>query len=313
MIYLVDDDEDLVKLISLAAPDDWDLKTFTSPIEALKEIAKDRPLIVISDVMMPGVNGLQFFEIARNMSNAPIVIISANSKDGIESNFGKMPSDNIFFQKPLERDFYGKISELIAKRREEYNYYKDFNTSEANIKSYKGKVEELFNWMLFIIKKSMTIDQGAWRMQGVLRQYDYDFQLLETYRNGYRLSEAASTRLKKFWGMESVYKHVLSSPSSIFKHDFNAEPIIKAFFEKEQTISSSTLKERVGKASFKEYSIEKTGSEFVLLIDGVRFVPNVKEIPLPEVEEAVELEKMLQTLTLFDELERTFRKKSYRF
>ncbi|CAG0967960.1 Transcriptional regulatory protein QseF [Burkholderiales bacterium] len=79
-LLLVDDDPDLLKLISLRlASAGYRVRTAGSGEEALAAIAVTRPALVISDLRMPGIDGLQLFEsIHRQHSSLPVIILTAH-------------------------------------------------------------------------------------------------------------------------------------------------------------------------------------------------------------------------------------------
>ena len=79
-ILLVDDDPDLLKLISLRLiSTGYRIRTADSGETALAAIAVARPAIVISDLRMPGIDGMQLFEaIHRQHPGLPVIILTAH-------------------------------------------------------------------------------------------------------------------------------------------------------------------------------------------------------------------------------------------
>src|SRR5262252_282315 len=79
-ILLVDDDPDLLKLISLRlASAGYRVRTADSGEEALGALALARPGAVITDLKMPGIDGLQLFEaIHRQHPALPVIILTAH-------------------------------------------------------------------------------------------------------------------------------------------------------------------------------------------------------------------------------------------
>jgi len=79
-ILLVDDDPDLLKLISLRLiSTGYRIRTADSGETALAAIAVARPSIVISDLRMPGIDGMQLFEaIHRQHPGLPVIILTAH-------------------------------------------------------------------------------------------------------------------------------------------------------------------------------------------------------------------------------------------
>ncbi|MGE5105117.1 MAG: sigma 54-interacting transcriptional regulator [Betaproteobacteria bacterium] len=79
-ILLVDDDPDLLKLISLRLTSaGYRVRTADSGEMALASIAVQRPAAVITDLRMPGIDGLQLFEaIHRQHPAMPVIILTAH-------------------------------------------------------------------------------------------------------------------------------------------------------------------------------------------------------------------------------------------
>ena len=79
-ILLVDDDPDLLKLISLRLTSaGYHVRTADSGETALAALAVARPASVITDLRMPGIDGLQLFEaIHRQHPALPVIILTAH-------------------------------------------------------------------------------------------------------------------------------------------------------------------------------------------------------------------------------------------
>src|SRR5436309_9038291 len=79
-ILLVDDDPDLLRLISLRLMSaGYRVRTADSGETALAAMAIARPATVITDMRMPGIDGLQLFEaIHRQHPALPVIILTAH-------------------------------------------------------------------------------------------------------------------------------------------------------------------------------------------------------------------------------------------
>ena len=79
-ILLVDDDPDLLRLISLRLMSaGYRVRTADSGETALAALAIARPGTVITDMRMPGIDGLQLFEaIHRQHPALPVIILTAH-------------------------------------------------------------------------------------------------------------------------------------------------------------------------------------------------------------------------------------------
>jgi two-component system response regulator GlrR len=79
-ILLVDDDPDLLKLISLRLTSaGYRVRTAENGESALAAIAVARPAVVVTDLRMPGIDGMQLFDaINRQHSGLPVLILTAH-------------------------------------------------------------------------------------------------------------------------------------------------------------------------------------------------------------------------------------------
>src|SRR5436305_653830 len=79
-ILLVDDDPDLLKLISLRLTSaGYSVRTADSGETALAALAVSRPAAVITDLKMPGIDGMQLFDaIHRQHPALPVIILTAH-------------------------------------------------------------------------------------------------------------------------------------------------------------------------------------------------------------------------------------------
>ncbi len=77
-ILLIDDDERLLNALSLAlSARGFTVESATDAGEAIKAIERQPPDVVVLDVMMPVLSGLQLCEIIQNKIDAPVLMLTA--------------------------------------------------------------------------------------------------------------------------------------------------------------------------------------------------------------------------------------------
>jgi two-component system response regulator GlrR len=115
-LLLVDDDPDLLRLLTLRLEAaGYRVSTATSAEAALAQLAIERPQLVLSDVQLPGQDGLKLFdEIHASHPTLPVILLTAHGTipDAVEATargvFG-------YLTKPFEpRALLDKIAEALA-------------------------------------------------------------------------------------------------------------------------------------------------------------------------------------------------------
>ena len=115
-ILLVDDDPDLLKLISLRlSAAGYRVKNAESGEIALAQVAVSRPAVVVTDLRMPGIDGLQLFEqINAQHPTLPVIILTAHGTipDAVAATqrgvFG-------FLTKPFDpQDLLKKVAQAVT-------------------------------------------------------------------------------------------------------------------------------------------------------------------------------------------------------
>lgn len=118
--FIVDDDPDTLALVTrLLAGAGHEVIVRSSSVEALREIPEERPDCVVTDVMMPVMDG---FELTRELRRRPelramkIVVLSAKTYDFDRRRARELGADG-YITKPIDRDsFLQAIMEIVTQR-----------------------------------------------------------------------------------------------------------------------------------------------------------------------------------------------------
>lgn len=108
-VLIVDDDPDTVELIKrILRLSDFDVASARNGIDAISIVEKIQPDVILLDLMMPDIDGRSTLRNLREITQSPVIVVSAlNSKDNIVDLLN-MGSDD-YITKPFHRD------ELIAR------------------------------------------------------------------------------------------------------------------------------------------------------------------------------------------------------
>ena len=123
-ILVIDDEPDMLMLLRMIIEDNtnYEVETTNNPVEGLKMLTEEAYDLVISDLKMPGMDGLELFDELRKMSpDIPVIIITAyGSPEAAGEALKKGVAD--FITKPFRKDTIlftmNRVLELAIMKRE---------------------------------------------------------------------------------------------------------------------------------------------------------------------------------------------------
>ena len=123
-ILVIDDELDMLMLLRMIIEDntDYEVETTNNPSEAVKMVMKNNYDLVISDLKMPGMDGLELFDEVKGMKpDLPLIIITAyGSLETADEAMRLGVAD--FITKPFRKDSIlftiNRVLELARVRRE---------------------------------------------------------------------------------------------------------------------------------------------------------------------------------------------------
>lgn len=157
-ILIADDDKELCKLLQITLKsENIDSKICFSGIEAINELEKDEYIMLILDVMMPGLDGFRTLEIVRESSDIPILMLTAKDDTSSKVKGLRLGADD-YITKPFNtEEFLARVDSLIrrynmnnkqSKNTEDYReslYFEGLEIlpDEYSVKTDKGMIELL--------------------------------------------------------------------------------------------------------------------------------------------------------------------------
>ena len=157
-ILIADDDKELCKLLQITLKsENIDSKICFSGIEAINELEKDEYIMLILDVMMPGLDGFRTLEIVRENSDIPVLMLTAKGDTSSKVKGLRLGADD-YITKPFNtEEFLARVDSLIrrynmnnkqSKNTEDYReslYFEGLEIlpDEYSVKTDKGMIELL--------------------------------------------------------------------------------------------------------------------------------------------------------------------------
>lgn len=119
-LLLVEDNKDLCNLIQLQLEDKFNIHIANDGVEGLKKVHLYHPDIVISDQMMPEMDGLEMLQRIRKdfqISHIPVVILTAKNDDEAKTRATSLGA-NAYITKPFNKDYLlARVEQLLNERK----------------------------------------------------------------------------------------------------------------------------------------------------------------------------------------------------
>ncbi len=190
-ILIIEDDEDIREGIRiLFSGENYRITEAGSGEEGLRLFSGDIDLVIL-DIMMPGISGLKTCEEIRNISNVPVLFLTAKSQES-DKLIGFMAGGDDYLVKPFT------YSELLARTKallRRYTVYKGKDTPEQSECEEAG----------YITRRSLKVSTNY---NEVFR----DGRKIELSEIEYRMLRLMMKNPGRIFSTKSLYESVWNEP-----------------------------------------------------------------------------------------------------
>lgn len=120
VMLVVEDNKDLCNLIKMQLDDKFRVHIAANGVEGLKKVHLYHPDIVVTDQMMPEMDGLEMLQQIRKdfqISHIPVIILTAKNDDEAKTKAISMGA-NAYITKPFSKDYLlARIEQLLGERK----------------------------------------------------------------------------------------------------------------------------------------------------------------------------------------------------
>jgi len=183
-IYVVDDDEKLCEILRLQlSKEGFKVQTFTTAEGLLLEFDKKPSDLIISDVMMPEINGYDLLKVIRQKSDVPFILLTAKDEE-IDKLLGLELGSDDYITKPFSlrevtirvRNMlrrYSTHEDLSVHSIRHKDLWLDFDSRQIKI---HGELVDFTTKEFDVIKYFMDhMNQALSREQLIDALWDYEF------------------------------------------------------------------------------------------------------------------------------------------
>lgn len=183
-VLIIDDDMSLLRLLKRSLEKaGYDVAVATSGVEGLKELYAERPDIVVLDVMMPVMDGWEVCKRIREVSDVPVIMLTAKSDEEDKVRGFRLGVDD-YVTKPFGfAEFNSRIEAILHRAAG--------RSSVRRLRVYSGK--------------GLVIDVMAHRVtvRGELVELTpIEFRLLVALAEGCGCPVSTDLLLAKVWGSD---------------------------------------------------------------------------------------------------------------
>ena len=139
-ILVVDDNKDITWLISRNLSDNFNILKAGSAIQALEIIKEKTPDLIITDIVMPGISGLEFvrqIKEGKYTKHIPVIIVSAKITNNEQSEGYNIGAD-AYLTKPFSPQILVSVVNRLLKNKIELKEY--YKTSKSAYEVTEGKL-----------------------------------------------------------------------------------------------------------------------------------------------------------------------------
>jgi phosphate regulon transcriptional regulator PhoB len=136
-ILIVDDEKDILELIAYnLKKDGFDITTLTNGEEALRLIKKKHPNLVLLDLMLPGIQGMDLCKIlksAEETSPIPIIMLTAKSEE-MDKVLGLEMGADDYITKPFSpRELIARVKAVLRRVQDRSAHSKNLSIGDLEI------------------------------------------------------------------------------------------------------------------------------------------------------------------------------------
>jgi len=115
-VLVIDDEENVCELISLYfGKAGYDVITAADGVDGIEKVRQERPDIVILDLMLPGVDGVDVCKELRKQSNIPLIMLTART-DEVDRVLGLEIGADDYVTKPFSpRELLARVKAVLRR------------------------------------------------------------------------------------------------------------------------------------------------------------------------------------------------------
>jgi CheY-like chemotaxis protein/AraC-like DNA-binding protein len=265
-ILLADDDDAIRRYLQQILKHKYELLEAVNGIEALKIAQEKFPDLVISDIRMEGLDGIELcrqIKQDQNLNHIPVILLTGSSGDEVELQSIEGGAD-AYITKPFDKDILlAKVENLFNSRSELQKYFFNEVTLQKNTLKISPEYKAFLDKCIAIVEQHLHDDQFTIKVLaqeiGMSHSYLYkkvklmSGQSVAGFIRYIRLRKSAELMIRSNCNVNDAAFQVGFNDTKYFRRQFNIlfgmnpSEYIKKYrdpFNKTYQISTKVLKEK---------------------------------------------------------------------
>ncbi|NDW10237.1 hybrid sensor histidine kinase/response regulator transcription factor [Dysgonomonas sp. 520] len=134
-VLVVEDDADLRNFIKTTLEDNYTIFEAEDGKEGLEKASRLMPDLIVSDIMMPEMDGMEFLQkIRHNINTSHILFVLLTAKTTLDSKIEGLDfGADEYITKPFSVPFFkARVKNLLERRKKIQSYYQEFISAQSN-------------------------------------------------------------------------------------------------------------------------------------------------------------------------------------
>lgn len=158
-ILIVEDNKDLRDMIKEELKNDFNIKEASNGKEGYEAVLKEKPQLVVSDILMPIEDGISMLKNIKNtpeVSNIPIFMLTAKNSEETKIECLSLGASD-YIEKPFSLEFVKwKVKNLLISRKQLKEQYSKVITAEPSEIEIDSNDDKFIRKLVTIIENSMN-------------------------------------------------------------------------------------------------------------------------------------------------------------
>jgi two-component system KDP operon response regulator KdpE len=158
LILVVDDDHKILRLLRTTLTPEFQVLQAERGPDALEIVSRQRPDLVVLDIIMPGMDGLEVLKRIRENSGVPVILLTAKGTDSDKIQGLELGADD-YLSKPFNPDELSARARAVLRRSQAREAPVDGNRLQCG-----DIVIDLARRTVYVKGKTVVLSRTEWQL-----------------------------------------------------------------------------------------------------------------------------------------------------